>query len=129
MWGCNPQWTNPDEYKGVSFWAAYKKGAKLISIDPRKGFVAKRADLWLQLRPGTDAALAMGFHSVILEEELYDKEFTQNHINGWEAFKDRVKDYPLERVQEIMYHMIQLMVQKRIPRVTTFLDEALGTTR
>jgi anaerobic selenocysteine-containing dehydrogenase len=103
MWGCNPQWTNPDEYKGESFWTAYRKGAKLICIDPRRGFLAKKADLWLQLRPGTDAALAMGFHSVIIEEELYDKQFTEKHINGWEAFKERVKDYPLARVQEITW--------------------------
>ena len=103
LWGCNPQWTNPDEYKGEGFWRAYKKGAKLICIDPRKGFTAKKADLWLQLRPGTDAALAMGFHSVILEEELYDREFTENYINGWEAFKERVKDYPLDKVQEITW--------------------------
>lgn len=103
LWGCNPQWTNPDEYKGASFWGAFKKGAKLICIDPRKGFTAKKANLWLQLRPGTDAALAMGFHSVILEEELYDKEFVDNYINGWDAFKKRVKDYPLEKVQEITW--------------------------
>jgi anaerobic selenocysteine-containing dehydrogenase len=103
MWGCNPQWTNPDEYKGESFWRAYRKGAKLICIDPRKGFVAKKADLWLQLRPGTDAALAMGFHHVILEEELYDREFVGNYINGWDAFKERVREYPLERVQEITW--------------------------
>jgi anaerobic selenocysteine-containing dehydrogenase len=103
LWGCNPQWTNPDEYKGEGFWRAYKKGAKLICIDPRKGFTAKNADLWLQLRPGTDAALAMGFHQVILEEELYDREFTENYINGWEAFKERVKDYPLDKVQEITW--------------------------
>ena len=102
-WGCNPQWTNPDEYKGEGFWRAYKKGAKLICIDPRKGFVAKKADLWLQLRPGTDAALAMGFHQVILEEELYDRTFTENYINGWDAFKERVQDYPLEKVQEITW--------------------------
>ncbi len=42
MWGCNPQWTNPDEYKGEGFWRAYKKGAKLICIDPRKGFIANQ---------------------------------------------------------------------------------------
>ena len=102
-WGCNPQWTNPDEYKGEGFWRAYKRGAKLICIDPRKGFVAKKADLWLQLRPGTDAALAMGFHQVIIEEELYEREFTENYINGWDAFKERVKDYPLEKVQEITW--------------------------
>ncbi|MDP2643690.1 MAG: molybdopterin-dependent oxidoreductase, partial [Desulfobacterales bacterium] len=82
VWGCNPQWNNPDESKGVDFWKAWRKGAKLICIDPRKGYVANRADLWLQLRPGTDAALAMGFHHVILEEELYDREFTENYIHG-----------------------------------------------
>jgi anaerobic selenocysteine-containing dehydrogenase len=104
MWGCNPLWTNPDEYKGVSFWRAYQKGAKLIVIDPRKGFLAKRADLWLQVRPGTDAALAMGFHRVIIEEELYDKAFVSEHIHGWDAFVDRVlNDYPLQRVEEITW--------------------------
>ena len=97
MWGCNPLWTNPDEYKGVSFWRAYQKGAKLIVIDPRKGFLAKRADLWLQVRPGTDAALALGFHNVIIEEELYDKEFVSQYVHGWDEFVERVKnDYPLD---------------------------------
>jgi len=103
MWGCNPQWTNPDEYKGEGFWRAYKNGAKLIVIDPRKGFLAKKADLWLQVRPGTDAALAMGFLSVIIDEGLYDKEFTEKYINGWNAFKERVKEYPLDRVEEITW--------------------------
>jgi anaerobic selenocysteine-containing dehydrogenase len=103
MWACNPQWTNPDEHKGVDFWKAYKQGAKLIVIDPRKGFLAKKADLWLQLRPGTDAALAMGFFNVIVEEELYDRAFVENFINGWDAFKQRVKEYPLDRVAEITW--------------------------
>ena len=104
MWACNPLWTNPDEYKGVSFWRAYEKGAKLIVIDPRKGFLAKRADLWLQLRPGTDAALALGFFNVIIAEELYDADFVANYIHGWDAFVDRIKtDYPLERVAEITW--------------------------
>ncbi|MDO9351937.1 MAG: molybdopterin-dependent oxidoreductase, partial [Deltaproteobacteria bacterium] len=103
MWGCNPQWTNPDEYKGVDFWRAYKKGAKLIVIDPRKGFLAPKADLWLQIRPGTDAALAMGFHSVIIEEGLYDKAFVADYINGWDAFKERVREYPLDKVEEITW--------------------------
>jgi len=103
LWGCNPQWTNPDEYKGEGFWRAYRRGAKLICIDPRKGFTAKKADLWLQLRPGTDAALAMGFHHVIIEEDLYDREFAENFIHGWEDFKERVADYPLQKVQDITW--------------------------
>jgi anaerobic selenocysteine-containing dehydrogenase len=104
MWGCNPLWTNPDEYKGVSFWRAYQNGAKLIVIDPRKGFLAKRADLWLQLRPGTDAALALGFFRVIIDEELYDREFVPQYIHGWDPFVARVRqDYPLDRVAEITW--------------------------
>jgi len=104
MWACNPLWTNPDEYKGAGFWGAYEKGAKLIVIDPRKGFLAKKADLWLQVRPGTDAALALGFFNVIIEEELYDQEFVMERIHGWDAFVERVKkDYPLNRVEEITW--------------------------
>ncbi|MFX1445392.1 MAG: molybdopterin-dependent oxidoreductase [Promethearchaeota archaeon] len=104
MWACNPLWTNPDEYKGVDFWHAYEKGAKLIVIDPRKGFLANKADLWLQLRPGTDAALAMGFFNVIIEEELYDKDFVREYIYGWDDFVERVRnDYPLSRVEDITW--------------------------
>ena len=100
----NPMWTNADEYKGENFMRALKNGAKLINIDPRKSFYAGRADLWLQIRPGTDGALAFGFHHVIIEEELYEKDFTENYIHGWDAFKERVmKDYPLDKVQEITW--------------------------
>ncbi|NIO72382.1 MAG: molybdopterin-dependent oxidoreductase, partial [Anaerolineae bacterium] len=79
-------------------------GAKMICIDPRRSFYAERADVWLQIRPGTDAAMAMGFHRVIIEEELYDKEFVTQYINGWDAFVERVKkDYPLDLVEKITW--------------------------
>jgi predicted molibdopterin-dependent oxidoreductase YjgC len=103
MWACNPQRSNPDEYEGVSFWRAYEQGAQLIVIDPRKGFLAKRADVWLQVRPITDAAMAMGFFRVIVEEELYDKEFVSQYVHGWDGFLDRLNEYPLERVEEITW--------------------------
>jgi anaerobic selenocysteine-containing dehydrogenase len=103
LWAVNPLWTNPDEYKGVSFWRAYKKGARLIVIDPRKNFYTRKADLWLQLQPGTDAALALGFFNVIMEEELYDKEFVAHYIHGWEAFKERLEAYPLDKVEDITW--------------------------
>ena len=109
LWGCNPLWTNPDEYKGETFWRAYKNGAKLIVIDPRKGFLAKKADLWLQVRPGTDAALAFGFLNVIIDEKLYDEDFIRHYVHGWEEFKERVKEYPLERVEEITWVKAELI--------------------
>ncbi len=101
LWAVNPLWTNPDEYKGASFWRAYKKGAKLIVIDPRKNFYTQKADLWLQLRPGTDAALALGFFQVIIEEELYDKTFVADYVHGWDSFQERIKEYPLYKVEQI----------------------------
>ena len=52
-----------------------ERGAKLMVIDPRCSEVAQKADLWLQIRPGTDAALALGMINVIIEEDLYDHEF------------------------------------------------------
>ncbi|MBW1919322.1 MAG: molybdopterin-dependent oxidoreductase [Deltaproteobacteria bacterium] len=103
MWACNPLWTNPDEYRAEWFARAFKQGAKLISIDPRKSYYAGRADLWLQIRPGTDAALAFAWHYVIIEEELYDKDFVKNHVHGWDALKERVKDYPPDKVQDITW--------------------------
>jgi anaerobic selenocysteine-containing dehydrogenase len=110
MWACNPLWTNPDEYKGAKFWDAFDAGAKMICIDPRRSFYAERADIWLQVRPGTDAALALGFLGVIIEEELYDKDFAEQYINGWDAFVERVrKEYPLDRVAEITWVDQELM--------------------
>jgi len=104
IWATNPMWTNADEYKGENFMRAYKNGAKLICVDPRKSFYAGKADIWLQIRPGTDCAMAFGFHRVLIEEDLYDKDFAENYIHGWDPFKERVmKDYPLERVQEITW--------------------------
>jgi len=47
--------------------------------------------------------MAMGFHNVIIEEELYDKEFAENYVHGWDAWRERVKEYPLDRVQEITW--------------------------
>lgn len=103
VWGNNIVITNPDEYKGWAFSQALEAGAKLIVVDPRLTRIASRADIWLQLRPGTDTALALGMANVIVSEGLYDREFVQKHVHGWEAFCERVKEYPPERVAEITW--------------------------
>jgi anaerobic selenocysteine-containing dehydrogenase len=103
VWGNNLVIGNSDEYKGESLSVAVDKGAKLIVVDPRLTRIAARADVWLQLRPGTDGALALGMLHVIIHEELYDKTFVENHVYGWEPFVNRVNEYPLERVEEITW--------------------------
>jgi len=103
MWGNNVVWTNPDEYTGENFSRVLSEGAKLIVIDPRLTYLAGRADVWLQLRPGTDTALALGMVNVIISEELYDKEFVEKYVHGWEKFVERVKEYPLDKVEKITW--------------------------
>ncbi len=101
VWGNNVVWTNADEYKGENLMRSLARGAKLIVIDPRLTFLASRADIWLQLRPGTDAALALGMANVIVSEKLYDPEFVARYTHGWDEFVARVREYPLEKVEQI----------------------------
>lgn len=80
---------------------AQERGAKLIVVDPRKSESAKRADLWLPLKPGSDAALLFGWLKVIIDEELYDKDFVANWTHGFDEFKARIDEFPLERVAKL----------------------------
>jgi len=75
----------------------------LIVIDPRATAMTSRATVWCQLRPGTDAALLLGMMNVIIQEELYDKEFVENWTYGFEELKKRAAEYPLEKVEQITW--------------------------
>ena len=89
--------------------------------------IAARADVWLQLRPGTDAALALGILNVIVNEELYDREFVENFVYGWEPFVKRVNEYPLDKVEEINSMIRTLLAKKvyinRVPELKFFIDD------
>ena len=82
---------------------ATQKGAKLIVIDPRYTDFAQRADRWVRLRPGSDLALALGMIKVILDEGLYDKAFIEEWSFGLDQLKRHIKDYSLEKVEEITW--------------------------
>ncbi len=103
VWANNILWVNADEYTGENLSRVMSQGTKLIVIDPRLTYLASRADIWLQLRPGTDAALALGMANVIISEGLYDREFVENYTHGWDQFVERVKEYPLDMVEEITW--------------------------
>jgi thiosulfate reductase / polysulfide reductase chain A len=76
---------------------------KLIVIDPRKTEAGGYADLWLQLRPGTDTALLMAWINVIVEEGLYDKAFVDDWTSGFDELRARAAEYTPERVAEITW--------------------------
>jgi len=90
------------------FWKAAKKarsknGAKIIVIDPRGIDSVRHADLWLQIRPGTDCALALGMIHHIIEKELYNESFVENWCYGFDRLKERARQYPIEKVAEITW--------------------------
>ena len=100
--GGNPPASHPP--RGVEIVEALGKNkAKLIVVDPRRTPLAARADLWLQIRPGTDAALILGMINTIINEELYDKDFVDKWCHGFDKLKQRVKEYTLEKVAEITW--------------------------
>lgn len=80
---------------------AQQRGAKVIVLDPRVSGQADRADIHLQLRAGTDAAMYLGWLKVILDERLYDEEFVRDWTIGFDELRERVDEYPLLRVEEI----------------------------
>jgi anaerobic selenocysteine-containing dehydrogenase len=102
-WASNNLATNEEgQIAGLTL-QQLKNGAKLIVVDPRRTELAERALLWLQLKPGTDSALALGFLNVIIEESLYDKEFVEQFTSGFEELTEHIKQYSPETVSEITW--------------------------
>lgn len=103
VWGNEPTTSNPDGFMGHWLVECMKRGSELIVIDPRKTWLATRAKAWMQIRPGTDGALALGMLNVIINEKLYDEEFVQEWTYGFDELKKRVQEYPPDKVAEITW--------------------------
>jgi anaerobic selenocysteine-containing dehydrogenase len=87
-WGSNTSVTNPH------FWAvvvqARKLGAKVVTIDPHRSKTAARSDQWVAIRPGTDAALALGVMHVLFRDGLQDQDYLDRYCLGGDGLKARV---------------------------------------
>ncbi len=103
VWGSNLFQTNEEGIIGSQLRRALDGGAQLITVDPRKTLLASKAHLWIQPRPGTDLALALGMLKVIVEEELYDRDFVERWTVGFEDLRTHLQKYPLKRVAEITW--------------------------
>jgi anaerobic selenocysteine-containing dehydrogenase len=80
LWGYNPSLARLAHATTVV--AALRRGARLIVVDPRRVGLASKADAWLQVRPGTDGALALGIAGVMIERGWYDRAFVRDWTNG-----------------------------------------------
>lgn len=78
-----------------------KAGAELIVVDPRRTTTAEKADLYLQIRPGTDLALLNGILHQLVRDGAIDEDFIAEHTQGWQAMPDFLADYTPDRVAAI----------------------------
>jgi len=99
IWGHNPAETNVHQWRLIL--DAQERGAVVAVVDPRGTDSTDAADIHLQPRPGTDAALALGIARIIVDAGLHDAGFLDAHAAGFEAYRARLADYPVERVAEI----------------------------
>ncbi|MBW1848526.1 MAG: molybdopterin-dependent oxidoreductase [Deltaproteobacteria bacterium] len=81
VWGANPGESQPLNLMR-KIMDAKERGAQLVVIDPRFTITASKADEYIGLKPGTDAALALGLMHVIFNKQLHDTDFIQRHTNG-----------------------------------------------
>ena len=111
VWGHNPLDSGPDGELGFRIREALRSKPKLIVVDPRGTQLAKKADVWLQLRPGSDDALALAMLHVIVAEELFDREFVEEWTFGFDALAERVRDYTPEWAEPITWVPAQTIRQ------------------
>lgn len=91
LWGTNPASTHPHFIPWLD--EARRRGAKVYFIDPHVNLTANRADVILQPRPGSDAALALAMMHLLFAEGMADEAWLRRHSVGWEALRERVRDF------------------------------------
>ena len=99
LWGTNTLTSNPHMWPFVL--RARENGATVVAIDPIRTRTAAQCDEWIGIRPGTDAALALGMMHVVFDRVLEDREFLANHTLGEAELRARVREYDPARVARI----------------------------
>jgi anaerobic selenocysteine-containing dehydrogenase len=99
LWAINTISTNLHHWPFIA--EAQARGAKVVVIDPVATRTAKRADWHLRIRPGTDAALALGMINVIIAEGLVDHDYVGEYTVGYDELKERAAQFPPEKVTDL----------------------------
>ncbi len=103
FWGHNPLVSSADGELAIAVKRHMVKDCHTIAIDPRRSETAKKCKIWLPIRPGTDAALALAMINVIINKELYDKDFVLNWTTGFDKLKKHVSSFTPEWAEKITW--------------------------
>ncbi len=99
IWGSNTLTSNPHLWPFVR--EARERGAPVVAIDPLTTRTTAQCDRHIMIRPGTDAALALGIMHLLFVEGLADRDYLARHTIGAAELEARAAEYPVERVAEI----------------------------
>lgn len=98
VWGANPPHAHPNMTQQIN--RARAKGAKLIVIDPRYSAIARQSDIYVQVKPGSDGALAHGIAKELIANDWIDHEFIDNYTVGYEAYREYVQKFDYDYVSK-----------------------------
>lgn len=79
---------------------AQKKGGVIVAIDPRKSETTEKADVWIQIKPGSDVALAYGVIKYLIENELVDNEFIKKYTYGFDRLNKEVSHWSKDAIKK-----------------------------
>jgi anaerobic selenocysteine-containing dehydrogenase len=99
VWSTNPFHSNTSTVRRLM--DARERGLKIIEVGPLVTPMTKHADIHLRIRPGTSGALALGMAHVIIEEGLYDREFVENFTQGFEEYRNYVREFTPDVTMDI----------------------------
>lgn len=112
-WGANPAWTAIHQMEYIH--QARDMGAKLIVIDPVYTATAAQADRYIQLRPGTDGALALVIAHYLCQANLIDQDYIDSHVEGWQEFHHYLTELDIEALLEttgVDYAVVQELAEE-----------------
>jgi thiosulfate reductase/polysulfide reductase chain A len=103
FWGHNPLNSGPDGETRFNVREALDANPRIIVVDPLETELARRADIWLRVRPGTDDALALSFLNVIIGEGFYDAPFVDHWTHGFDELRQHVRRFSPEWAEQITW--------------------------
>ncbi len=123
IWGNYPLKSNLEGFYGHWVIDLMKRGMKIVTVDPKVTWLASKSELHLRVRPGTDAALALGMMKIIIEEDLYDHEFVDKWCYGFKELAERAAEFDTKRVSEITW-----VPEEKIVAAARMLGNAKNST-
>ncbi|WP_338823202.1 Putative dimethyl sulfoxide reductase chain YnfE [Moorella humiferrea] len=99
LWGVNPACTAVHQMEYI--YQIREKGGRVVVIDPLFTATAARVDLYVQIKPGSDGALAVGMARHLWQEGLVDKYFLENRVHGWSAWQEYLAGLDVRELEEV----------------------------